>query len=364
MLPKIATLFIVVVLSVHSVQAAPPAGSPQKSFLLLRNGEVLCGAVTKVGDRYVVTLGNGSELRITVGDVEMHCLDLNEAYLRKRDSIATGSIAEHLALADWCLCNSLHRCAADELLNAIAIDPSHPRIAWFERRLQSAITQPGCMPDQTSTESRAVSLEELERTMQDLPEEAVEMFVSRVQPLLLNRCGANTCHGGRATSEFRLVRPGWGKTVTRRFTQRNLHAALEAVNLDSPGESPLLLAPTAPHGNVAGAIFSERDEPQLRVLVDWVTQVTRDRERKPLAVTPVEAPGQLMQASYAEPMHLPQTGIDDIVPSQPSADGPSPAAAHGSSTSSIVPPVPRDPFDPEVFNRRYHPVVESPVNRR
>ena len=197
--------------------------------------------------------------------------------------------------------------------------------------------------------------------MQGLPEDAVETFVSRVQPLLLNRCGANTCHGVRAASEFRLVRPGWGKTVTRRFTQRNLHAALRAVNFDAPHESPLLLAPSAPHGNVAGAIFSGREAPQLRVLVDWVRQVTRDRKRKVVAVTPSEPTGQLMQTSYEQPVHLPQAGTDEPVPTHPSPCGPSPAATHSPATSSLVSPAPRDAFDPEVFNRRYHRAVEPEV---
>ena len=355
---KIATLFTAVLSIALSVHATPPIGPPQKSVLLLRNGEVLCGSIAKVGDRYVATLGNGSELRIAVGDVEMHCLDLDEVYLRKRESITTDSIAQRLSLADWCLNNSLHRHAADELLKAIAIDPSHPRIAWFERRLEAAITQPSPSSGKGDVVSRAVSLEELERTMQDLPEDAVGTFVSRVQPLLLNRCGANTCHGVRSASEFQLVRPGWGKTVTRRFTQRNLHAALRVVNFDSPQESPLLLSPSAPHGNVAGAIFSERDRPQLRVLVDWVKQVTRNRQRKAVAVKPAEPTGQLMQASYEEPVHLPQAGTNEPAPTAPSHRTPASPSPHGPDVSSPAPPAPRDAFDPEVFNRRHHPAVD------
>jgi hypothetical protein len=359
MFPKITTLLTAVLSVTLSVQAAPPAGSPQESVLLLRNGEVLCGAITKVGDRYVATLGNGSELRITVRDVEMHCLTLDEVYQRKRASIAVNSVSEHLTLADWCLCNALHRQAADELLKAIALDPDHPRLAWFERRLQSAIDQPSPSSDEPCVSTRAVSLEELERTMQGLPEDAVEAFVSRVQPLLLNRCGANTCHGVRSDSEFRLVRPGWGKTVTRRFTQRNLHATLSEVNTNAPHESPLLVAPSAPHGNVAGAIFGEQDEAQLRVLVDWVKQVTRDRQRKAVATLPAEPAGQLMQASYEEPVHLPQSGIDEPVPTTPTHDASLPPTSHGRPASPLVSPAPRDAFDPDVFNRRHHPAIDA-----
>jgi len=349
MFSKIAPLLIVAAFLASTAQSASPDGSPQKTVLLLRNGEVLRGVVAKVGDRYVVTLGNGSELRVTVRDVEMHCLDLEEAYVRKRASMNSSSLDEHLALCDWCLRNSLNRQAADELLQAIAINPHHPKIDWFERRLQSAIAPSTHSTGRASSVSQNVSLEELERTMQGLPPDSVEMFVSRVQPLLLNRCGASTCHGIRSKSDFRLVRPGWGKTVTRRFTQRNLHAAMQVIDPDSPGDSPLLVAPTAAHGSVAGPVFSKREQTQLRVLLDWVNQVTRGRKRQSIAAAPPKASGPLVQASYEEPVHLPQAPADQTQPAPSHAGNSSPATAG----STLVPPVPRDPFDPDVFNRRY-----------
>ena len=69
---KIAMLFAAVLFFALSTHAAPPTGGPQKSVLLLRNGEVLCGAIAKVGDRYVATLGNGSELRMNSDVVKVY----------------------------------------------------------------------------------------------------------------------------------------------------------------------------------------------------------------------------------------------------------------------------------------------------
>ena len=347
--PVSTIMLWVIFLLLAPIQAAEPSDALPDSVLLLRNGEVISGPITKVGDRYVVMLGDGSELRIAVSAVEMHCLNLDEAYLRKRSTANPQSAASHLALVDWCLRNSLHQHAADELLRAIAIDPRHPKIAWFERRLESAVQQPRAEePDSHPKQLKSVNLEKLERTMQDLPEEAVEAFVSQVQPLLLNRCGATTCHGTRATSDFHLVRPGWGKTITRRFTQRNLYATLQTVDFAAPQDSRLLLAPSEPHGNVAGAIFGDRDEEQLRLLIDWVRQVTSKRSAPELVSEP--ATDRLMQTSYDAPVHLPQTGSDDApinqASRQPAVTG-RPAPAPLSSTS------PRDPFDPEVFNRRF-----------
>ena len=79
-------------------------------------------------------------------------------------------------------------------------------------------------------------------------------------------------------SEFRLVRPSWGKTLTRRFTQRNLHASLMQIDRESPESSPLLTAPSGPHGNLASALFSDREKQQLELLANWVQQVVHQEE--------------------------------------------------------------------------------------
>ena len=369
MFSKIATLFIVVL----SYRTFGPGNSadrvtPQKSVLLLRNGEVLCGAIAKVGDRYVVTLGNGSELRIAVREVEMHCLDLDEVYLRKRASLTADSIAEHLSLADWCLCNSLHHHAADELLKAITIDPCHPRIAWFERRLQSAITQPSSSLRSTGcgiscSESRRAGANHAGPARGCGRDFRVPRSAAAIEPLWREHVPRRT---GRVRIPTCPSRLGKDRHSTIHTAQSARGTASGKLSI-APHESPLLLAPSAPHGNVAGAIFSERDQPQLRVLVDWVSRVTRDRRTKPVASTLAEPSGQFMQASYEEPMHLPQAGIDEAVPTHPSFCGPSLATTRGLPDSSLAPRAPRDPFDPEVFNRRYHrvagPPVESAVDR-
>jgi hypothetical protein len=350
MIRAISIFLITMLAAGWSLHASASAGQPAtpETVLLLRNGEVLRGPITKVGDRYVVVLGDGSELRIGVGDVEMHCVDLEEAYLRKRSSAKPRSVNDHLAMADWCLRNTLHQRAADELLAAIALDPKHPKIPWFERRLQMAVCTPQADAVGEAGSTCLVSLDELERTMRGLPAETMEVFVARVQPLLLNRCGANTCHGGRSEAEFRLVRPAWGKTITRRFTQRNLYAAVQMVDAGKPEESRLLLAPSGPHASLPGPVFNDHEEPQLRLLVEWVRQVADARE--PNAIVSQANPEPLMQASYQEPVHLPDVGdpadsAADRRQRAPQASGVSPAAL------SDVPP--RDPFDPAIFNRRF-----------
>lgn len=331
------------VLLVFVLTALGSEMNTSSGFLLLRNGEVLQGHVTQAGDVYLVATGDGSELRIASRDVEMYCLDLDEAYVRKAAGIRPDDTAAHLRLADWCLCNSLLSRAADELLLVTAAEPDHPRLPLMERRLQMAVERPVSRPTERQQLPALVSLDELERTARGLPPDAMEAFAARVQPLLLNRCAANCCHGTRSESKLRMVRAASGRALTRRFTHRNLYAALQWVDRDDPQQSLLLTAPMDAHGSLAGPVFSEREREQYDLLAGWVRRVAL-AARVP-AVERIDArEAALMQASYDEPVHLPRVGEPTTVDARgPVRAEPQAGQRHPSS----------DPFDPEVFNRQF-----------
>lgn len=348
---RILALPLCLALILQPAFAAELGDRAWEDVLMLRNGQILRGGVTRVGDKFVVTLGQKSELRIPVRDVEMHCRDLCEVYQRKRLNFKQTGIAGHLELADWCLRHSLLSQAANELLAAIAVQPDHPRIPALERRLQLAVAKPPTTLRTERQKRASVSLDELERTMRELPEDVVQTFTAHVQPLLVNRCASNACHGSGSDTEFRLVRPSWGKTLTRRFTQRNLYASLGQIDEESPAKSPLLTAPSAPHGDVPSALFGERDQQQFELLVNWVEQVVHKDNPGPPTIDP--GPSSLLQASYAEPVKLPRTdaasGAKDESRGLETSPNPNvrPNAGHPGEF------VPRDPFDAEIFNRRF-----------
>lgn len=66
----------------------------------------------------------------------------------------------------------------------------------------------------------------------DVPPELVGQFTRRVQPLLLNKCGAGACHGGPAAHEPRLLRPDVHGTIDRRSTLANLDTFLAMLGPD------------------------------------------------------------------------------------------------------------------------------------
>jgi hypothetical protein len=188
-----------------------------------------------------------------------------------------------------------------------------------------------------------------------LPDEAIEGFASRVQPLLLNRCGAAICHGLRSASAFQLVGPGWGKTVTQKYTQRNLAAVWQQLDLAQPEASPLLTVPAKPHAGLPTPVFGEHDQPQLELLKAWVRTAG---QAAPPPISVATSPGHLLQTSLRQPVPLPAAGeASGAAGASLQAAGPSAANDRGTSLPALDF---RDPFDPERFNRQFLQPVASP----
>ncbi len=327
-----------------SLSTVAPEQPGSHSYLLLQNGEVLYGDITKIGDRYLVSLGDGAELRIAAQQVDMHCLDLDEAYRRKRDLIREGDAEAHLRLADWCLRNKQLARAADELLVVTALAPRHPHLPLMERRLNSAVNRPPPRITKTTDRRVLVSLDELERTTRELPTESVETFSARVQRLLLNRCGANCCHGSRSEAEMRLTRASTGRALTRRFTQRNLHAVLQQIDLQHPEQSRLLQEPLEAHGGLPGPVFSKREQEQYALLAKWVRTLALAKHVP--HVERIDTPASaLMQASYEQPIPFPSVGERAATDSIGRLD---PLRSGRNGQRMLV-----DPFDPAYFNQYF-----------
>ena len=366
----LAVLAVVAALSPAAEYGLGP--TPRQGVLLLRNGEVIEGKISLVGELYNVALPGG-EIRIKTAEVEFWCRDIQEVYRRKRAAIPQGDVRDHLRLARWCLHHDLLGCAGRELADALAADPSHPMIDLLQRRLKMAaeppppahsvgyIHIPPMGTPGTPTE-QAPSFEELDRLVRDLPPRSVESFTQTIQPLLLNHCATGGCHGPRSPSEFRLLRIPPGRPPSRRLTQRNLHAALSWVDRENPSASRLLTAPMGRHGTAKQAVFGKGQATQYQRLVDWVGQLSgRPAAKVPETVALKEDPP--VRAMLAELRDLDAAAAEILGP----PDGPPAAGFDLDQLQRFVPPssvkrgaplplfVPVDPFDPEIFNRRFFP---------
>src|SRR5262249_11891240 len=137
-----------------------------------------------------------------------------------------------------------------------------------------------------------------------------------------------------------------------RYTQRNLYATLRYLDASNPEASPLVALPQHRHGNSLAAVFDKHSANQLAELVSWAKMTV--------------APSAMMASSHPATIAPPETTLSQ----PPLANGPAPSwPASESSIRVMRPPLeqptgapdaatkqapPRDRFDPEIFNRRYH----------
>jgi hypothetical protein len=341
---------------VSAADAAEPAANARKSLLLLRNGNVLEGEVTQAGDYYVVLLGM-SEVRLPAADVEAQVASLDEAYELKKFGLFGRGADPHLNLAQWCLQHGLTARCGEQLALAAQVEPENPKIAQIERRLAQAMeAKPQVTPKSArSPSSVTVRSDDLEKTIRGLPKASVERFAAVVQPLLVNRCGANQCHGANSKAEYHVHRPVAGQAASQRFTQRNLYAALQYIDKSNPDESPLLVLPQKQHGSSLVAVFDKQTQKQLDELKAWVKLTVAAPEPMQPPTIPTAQGATLSQPATGPNVPMPNTGQSpagqaSAAPAQPCAIAP-PAPASPAPTRAHF--VPRDPFDPEIFNRRF-----------
>lgn len=344
----------------------PPPLAPIEGILLLRNGEVLAGRITHAGDYYYLSRPRG-DLRLKTAEVELVAADLNEVYQTKRGQIEQGNPQAHLDLAEWCVLQKLLDKAADELSEAARIAPHHPRLSLIQRRLELARRGEPPAAHGIRTEPGPTN-DDLDRMVRGMPGRSVEEFTSTVQPLLVNNCTSAGCHNAQSPGKLRLLRLPRTGVPSRRLTQRNLHSVWQVIDPANPLNSPLLTQPIAPHGIAKDAIFSSREVEQYRQLVSWVQGLAPQgkRARPPHVAKQAEPLLQTVPPRGTQSRRFPRSP-----PPSPPLGGP--AAVDLDLTDPDAAPVesdtvpddsaaspsreadyePVDPFDPEIFNRRF-----------
>jgi hypothetical protein len=345
-----------------SSAAAQVSIAPEAGVLVLKNGRVLEGAITRAGDYYFVSQGEGSEIKLNANEVELCCASLLEAYEFKTNHLSTFSSKSRLDLARWCLRQGLIEQCTEQLTAAKKIDPANPQVAELQTCVQLMQETPQPIP---ANAAPGIAAAEMENALRVLPRGSAEKFAAVIQPILLNRCGANQCHGPNAKSEFRLLRPPPGQIVSRRFTQKNLYASLKYLDHANPENSPLVLMPQQRHGSSLAAVFDKHSSNQLVELMSWakltagaplVAQPPAPQTANPATIAPVNTtlsqPTSHSSAAAQSPQEGPEQSASATVSTRvmrpPLEDQP----AHKAKTTPTQPEF-RDRYDPEIFNRRY-----------
>lgn len=332
------------------------ASEPSTAFsssrvLLLRNGQMLSGQISYAGANYHVLLPTG-EIRIRASEVEYVCQDIQEALVRKYEAIEPGDLAGYLRLTDWCIEHELF-VEADRLLVSIenlAPPSARTRVKLTRRNLEMAQNPVSSAPPVPTLDSQPADgavegaiddAEALDRLTRNMPEGTVETYRRTVQPILMAGCAAARCHGNAASNEFRLIRPTHGHIISRRATQRNLQAILRWIDLENVSESPLLSAASRPHGAAKEPVLGEGESVRLEHLSKWVSSLASQTVDTTVKADPPDhiedQPAALSQSIERSSARVPAKSSD--FPRSPGTR----------ETAEYL-----DPWDPAIFNRRYH----------
>ncbi len=400
--------FVLLLIAAAARGAEPPAkdnfvaapstvADGQSGVLLLQDGGVLAGKISQAADWYVVGR-SGGQMQVAASRVMFVGHTLHEAYDYRRQHIASNTVETHLALAEWCLRYDLLAEAGDELNAARNLGPDHPNLAVLDRRLASAKERPAktaTAANQKSAAATASGPSTSSAVTPDLPSGVLEMFTRKVQPVLVNNCTVSKCHEPGGAQSFQLNRAVLRGEANRHTTMQNLAAALALVDREHPETSALLTVPRQTHGGMSGPIFGARQESAFKHVSDWVALVAPTSADEPPAENATEAavaaapPAEtravkakaaatsganarsravVVQSSPAEtltPIGHADPIIDPAVEPAAATDEPqiktlrSPhRLKYGLNASKWEP---RDPFDPEIFNRQMHPAAAPPA---
>ncbi|RCS54588.1 hypothetical protein DTL42_05500 [Bremerella cremea] len=342
------------------------------------------GKITHEGEFYVLAINENSVIRMPAERVSFASKTMEEAYLRQKATIGTTTLRDHVELANWCLSLDMWDEATYHHVIAMRSGPNDPDVIRLDRRYQAKLeernhpagvkpvqfTQPLPLPEHRDTDMPLVGEEEHDLA---LSPRVVQYYASTVQPIMLNSCSASACHSVKADNGFQIVEFENIRAMPRRLTMKNMKAAIDYVDYANPNQSKLLTKSVERHGEGGRPNLSPE---QISAIQAWVVGVSRSvqpsRKVADSGVMPVSFNAPIEPAASKE-MPAALQGISATTP--PAAN--SFFEANANDGASAIPrpfrsrpqkgvelpemPKVRDEFDPQLFNRQYHPKYQPPL---
>ncbi len=339
----------------NSGRAGEPT-DPPRPCVLLTNDNVLYGDAKQLGEWVVVRNGDGNESRLPRQNVACWAGSIRDLYRYRVDRRRPGNLQDLINDARWCLDYDLLEEARSLAREIRLIDPENALIRLLEKRIEHRIsphttsneTIPSIqtashMEDDESFESESLSVGIVE----------LKMFAGQVQPLLVNRCGG--CHSDPSAREWSLTLPAHGVRPSSRMTRENLQRSLAFLDASSPEQSPLLRKAMSPHGGV-DAPLEPSDVRAVEVLQYWIRRTTTkiSGEQQPMidSRTSSQPPTQPVLDSSLDSTSTVTAESLDAISFQTSPVG---LPSNGSKVPQVARlPKVANPFDPEIFNRKFH----------
>lgn len=323
-----------------------PSAKEKASVMVLKTGQLVEGEISQSPGGYLVELPRGNYL-VPLERVSVVAEDRHGAYQKLKATQPNPTPDFQVALARWCVAWKLYAEARVELRDALVADPSHQEARQMYAKLHQlmnpepqAVTKPQPKTAEGFQEGDPESLA-------GLSPDTAKQYVTRVQPLLLNRCGNAGCHGPSSGQEFQLTHIRGG---LNQQTIANLETVLKFVDLSSPEDSPLLTTPSGTHGkNGKPIFFGSTGEQNLQTLKDWVTKAAKE-----LGADAPEKPNVFARQDPFD--KTPDETLYQGMPEEPDAQlTPKQQAAKAKEQllDSILQSEQADAFDPDEFNRKY-----------
>jgi hypothetical protein len=330
-------------------QQPPPQASP--GVLVLRNGNVLPGIVERQGNYFRIE-NEGSTLQIPASQVEMACASLVAAYEQRREQRVGNATDAHLELARWCLRHGLLAEAAREILDARTDDPGHPALRTLDLQLQQGLADEASrLQRERNAVVQAVHSEPAEAAAELGPASLIEptaevqqKFVRSIQPMLVHSCTTSGCHSPGSKQVMELDRWALEGSGIPTLIRKNLDQVLAQLDVEDPMSSPLMRRARQAHGLRNEPLSAPLAPYQTAILMEWLNEAAGIKADPQLPVDPAANP---------DPMELPaddQLAATGGEISDAMIDEAAQELLRGKKTRTVF--TPRDPFDPEIFNRR------------
>lgn len=288
--------------------------------LILDNEQLIEGDIRREGERYFIRRGSGETVIPATRVIEL-VGSRADAYRVMRERCNRRDLDDRLHLVRWCLDNGFRKEALAEAEQILPYRPTDTRLRSLveglrqldQPRVSTPTTPPARLPD------KVIELEAL-----DYNQESFGLFVSKVQPILMNLCVR--CHGIADGGKFQLINVADGGN--RKATLFNLASTLRQLKRDDLAASPLLEKAVTAHGKAMQPPLRDRQALAYQYLEAWVLAAVNP-EAAPPTVVPVKA-------------EIPE-------PLKPVAKSP-----FAETSTSQAKPEPqtqaKDPFDPAIFN--------------
>jgi hypothetical protein len=345
----------------------------RERLVMLTSGRILSGQVSRNAGGYLVEQANG-RVQVSADEVRFVVNDLKEAYRQQRDSIVHPTPATHVALANWCISHRLNDEARDELKKCLKSDPNHEEARRLLQRLTDTMRAglpPAAVPPAPIKTSDGFLQPNVE-SLGGLSRETATLFTSRIQPILLNKCGNASCHGTTAKNGFHLYNARSGGNGSRQNSERNLAEALRYIDFDDVSQSQLLSLSSGGHGGRGSIFTGPAASDQFKLLRSWAFTVAREKqaeanEFEQMPKITGKKNGKTTSPRVSQAVHqgddragmasqedeaelIPASG--QLIAKPGKLSKPREIASNPGDDQATPVLQPFDPFDPEIFNRR------------